>query len=118
MATNTYFANGYCALMATACDGAFLICNSAVFGSYDDMVACPTGYVLLMFSQSVSALGGTAIVDNKICVAPCETDEDCRAGETDEAIDEVTQYACIDKDGVNFCYDPRNLPESYTADQF
>jgi len=39
-------------------------------------------------------------------------------GEPDPVVDEVTQYACIDKDGVKFCYDPRNLPADYTATAF
>ena len=67
LATNTYFANGFCSLMATQCTGAALICDSAVFGVYADMTACPAGKVMISFSQDVSAMGQDATIDNKIC---------------------------------------------------
>ncbi|HUU03184.1 MAG TPA: hypothetical protein VM425_17255 [Myxococcota bacterium] len=115
LATNTYFANGYCGLMATKCTGADLICNSAVFGDYDNMTACPQGSVMLVASQDVDVFGYQATIDNKTCVAACESNADCRTGEHDPVVDDATQYQCIDKDGVKFCYDPRNLPDTYTA---
>ena len=118
LATNTYFANGYCSLMATQCTGADLICNSAVFGEYDNMTTCPQGTVMVEASQDVDVFGNTATIDNKNCVATCESDADCRTGEHDPVVDEDTQYQCIDKDGVKFCYDPRNLPDVYTATAF
>ena len=46
----------------------------------------------------------------------CDSNDDCRNNETDpELSNEATQYHCIDKDGVKFCQDPRNLSEDYTA---
>jgi len=118
LATNTYFANGYCSLMATKCEGAELICSSAVFGDYDAMTSCPGGTVMVVASQDVEVFSQQATIDNKNCVVACETNDDCRVGEHDPVVDEVTQYQCIDKDGVKFCYDPRNLPAEYTATAF
>jgi len=115
LATNTYFANGYCSLMATKCTGAALICNSAVFGDYDNLNSCPQGTIMLVASQDVDVYGQKATIDNKNCVASCESNADCRTGEHDPVVDDATQYQCIDKDGVKFCYDPRNLPDVYTA---
>lgn len=120
LATHTYFANGYCGVMSTACEGADMICNSAVFGDYDAMIACPSGTVMLQDSQEVS-YGGTmtATVRNKLCAKPCTATGQCRETETDPVwSDEVTEYQCLDKDGVKFCYDPRNLSTGYTATQF
>lgn len=118
LATNTYFANGYCSLMATQCSGADLICGSAVFGDYDTMTTCPQGTVMIVASQDVDVYGNKATIDNKNCVAACESDADCRTGENDPVVSDTTQYQCIDKDGVKFCYDPRNLPADYTATAF
>ncbi|MBI5477495.1 MAG: hypothetical protein HY906_01495 [Deltaproteobacteria bacterium] len=119
LATKTYFANGYCALMATTCTGASLICDSAVFGDYATMTACPVGSVMISDSQAVDVLGQQATVQNKVCVRLCAGNADCRTTETDPALgDAATQYQCIDKGGVKFCYDPRNLSASYTATAF
>jgi hypothetical protein len=118
LATNTYFANGFCSLMATQCTGADLICSSAVFGDYDNMTTCPAGTVMLMASQDVDVMGQTATIDNKNCVPSCSTNADCRADEHDPVVDDATQYQCIDKDGIKFCYDPRNLDPDYTATAF
>jgi hypothetical protein len=119
LATKTYFANGYCALMSTTCTGAALICNSAVFGDYATMTACPAGSVMISDSQAVDVLGQQATIQNKVCVRICAGNGDCRTGETDPALNnEASQYQCLDKGGVKFCYDPRNLSASYTATAF
>ena len=119
VADDTYFANGYCALMSTDCTGASLICGSAVFGDYSTMSGCPTGYVGIEFSTDVSIFGQDATIDSRICVLFCGGDSDCRVGENDPVLSETTQYKCIlDKDPIKFCYDPRNLPADpadYTA---
>ena len=60
----------------------------------------------------------TATIDNKTCVAGCVGEGDCREGEQDPELGAATQYTCNDKDGVKFCYDPRNLVDGYTAEQF
>ncbi len=115
-ATDTYFANGFCGLMATTCDGEALICDSAVMGDYATMVACPGGSVMIQASQVVDVFGMTATIESKSCAPSCESNDDCRVGEIDSVFaDEVTQYQCVDKDGVKFCYDPRNLSPDYTA---
>ncbi len=119
LATDTFFANGYCGLMATTCTGADLICNSAVFGDYDTMTACPAGMVLVEDSQDVEVFGNQATIQNKVCAKPCTGAGECREDETDPALqDEATQYACQNYAGVRFCYDPRNLSANYTATQF
>ncbi len=118
LSTKTYFANGYCSVMATSCEGASLICDSAVFGSYATMVACPEGTVMIQDTQLVSALGQSATVRNKVCAAPCDTSADCREGEQDPEHQGPAQYQCVDRAGVKFCYDPRNLGPDYTATSF
>jgi hypothetical protein len=105
--------------MATTCTGAALICDSAVFGDYATMTSCPAGSVMISDSQAVDVLGQQATIQNKLCVRACAGNGDCRTSETDPALnDEATQYQCIDKGGVKFCYDPRNLSASYTATAF
>ncbi len=116
LATDTFFANGFCGLMATRCTGDSMICNSAVMGDYDAMLSCPEGSVMIQDSKLVEVFNNTATVDTKVCVPSCETSADCREGETDPVFnDELTQYQCIDKDGTKFCYDIRNLGAGYTA---
>lgn len=119
LATDTWFANGFCSLMATTCTGAALICDSAVFGDYDTMVACPAGMVMIEDTQEVDVFNNQATIQNKLCAPSCTTSADCREGEEDPKLyDEVTQYQCVDKGGVKFCYDPRNLGTTYTVTQF
>jgi hypothetical protein len=123
MATQTYFANGYCGLMATLCEGDSMICDSATFGEYATMDGCPAGYVLIEFSQDVTVLSVfNATITNKICAKTCTADDQCRPDETDSVWgDDATQYTCIDdKDPILFCYDPRNLPDTadYTVAQY
>lgn len=119
VANNTYFANGYCSLMAVACEGHEFICENAVMGDYDAMTECPPGTVMLMDALLVEVMSQTATINNKNCVAACESNDDCRVGETDPVLDnQPTQYECIDKDGVKFCFDPRNLSEEYSVTAF
>ena len=120
LAAKTYFANGYCGLMATKCTGSSTICDSAVFGDYDNMTACPAGTVMIQDTRTVSVFTMNATIDSKTCVKACSggTDE-CREGELDPIDNNnPTQYQCINKDGVQFCYDPRDLTDQYTATQF
>jgi hypothetical protein len=117
-ATSTYFANGYCAIMAASCTGASLICNSATAGDYDNMVACPTGSVMLEDTTMVSVFNQSATVHTKLCVQSCGGASDCRTSETDPVWSAPTQYQCLDQGGVKFCYDARNLSASYTAMPF
>jgi len=119
LATDTFFANGYCSLMATTCTGDGLICDSAVMGDYANMVACPAGSVLIEDTQDVVVATWSATIESKTCAPVCTDNADCREGEIDPILgDEVSQYQCIDKGGVKFCYDPRNLGASYTATAF
>lgn len=120
--TKTYFANGYCALQSIGnCVGADLVCGSASFGDYATMTSCPAGTVMIEMNVETSMAGGllSATMDSRACVKSCTTDAECRVGETDAAFGgEVSQYGCIDKDGVKFCYDPRNLSDTYSATLF
>ncbi|MDJ0766899.1 MAG: hypothetical protein QNJ97_28250 [Myxococcota bacterium] len=122
-ANDTFFANGFCSLMATDCDGNQLICDNAAFGAYADMAACPAGNVLLTYDIDVQVelVPGQALeatVSNKTCTPSCQVEGDCRESETDPVLNQDTQYACLDKDGIKFCFDPRGLPTDYTAEQF
>ena len=125
-ATNTFFANGYCALQAIAnCAGNVLICGSAEIGDYDAMTTCPAGSVMLTNNITAEAtLPGTSVaveatMDSKTCVKGCATDADCRGGETDPVLNAASGYACIEKAGVKFCYDPQNIKDdTYTATAF
>jgi hypothetical protein len=118
LATGTYFANGYCDLMASTCTGSNTVCGSAVFGDYDQMVACPSGSVMLQDTTQVSVLGQNATVMTKLCVQKCTATGQCRETETDPVWSAPTQEQCNDKAGVKFCYDPRNLSAAYTATAF
>lgn len=115
MATNTYFAGGYCALMASKCEGDPMVCGKATFGDFDAMTACPEGTVMITSSRDVEVDLGvgklSAVIDNKICVAPCEAPSECRQGELDDVLGEATQYTCNEESGLGYCYDPRNLAE-------
>lgn len=119
VANNTYFANGYCSLMAVACEGTALICNNAVMGDYDNMLECPEGTIMVTDTVLVNVMGSEATIQNKNCVIPCEETGDCREDELDPVLDNApTQYECMEKDSIKFCFDPRNLSEDYTATAF
>ena len=120
-----YAANGYCTIIAQACEGDAEICDMTVVGDYDGMTACPECSVMVDASKyvEVTVLWFTysATISVKNCSRPCETDEDCRLGEYDDVWGEDADYQCIDKDGVKFCSDPRNFDDlvgDYTATQF
>jgi len=114
----TYYANGYCTLVAVDCTGDQIVCTAALIGDYGAMKACPADTVLLEWTTEVDTSGLQGTVFFKACAATCETDEDCRNGEDDPVFNEKTQYQCLDRDGVRFCQDPRNLSSDYTAEAF
>jgi hypothetical protein len=116
---NTYFANGYCSLFGTKCTGEAFLCDSATFGDYAAFTACPAGSVMVKDTQQLDIMGYQATLDNKNCAKGCTADADCRTGETDSVYNgAASQYACLDKGGVKFCFDPRDLTNAYTAEQF
>jgi hypothetical protein len=83
------------------------------------MTSCPAGSVMISDTQNVDVFGQQATIQNKTCVRTCAGNADCRTGETDPVLaNEAAQYQCVDKGGVKFCYDPRNLSSSYTATSF
>jgi hypothetical protein len=106
LGTTTYYQDGYCALSSTSCENNPALCSTAEYGDYDAHVACPAGTVMLRTTTEVTVPVAMTI-HSKICVASCATDADCRTG-----------YECIDKDSVMFCYDDRNIPGDYEAEQF
>ncbi|MDX9722123.1 MAG: hypothetical protein RBU37_15385 [Myxococcota bacterium] len=116
-APSLYFANGYCSLMATRCEGEELVCGPATFGDYDTFTSCPDGSVLVLATKLVDIAGAAqGTVYNKFCLVNCETDADCGPDEIDSELgDTKTQYACVEKSGVKFCVDPRTLGEEYTV---
>ena len=114
--TSMYFANGFCTLEASQCQGSTTVCQMAQVGSYADMTGCPKGSVMLTASGQVSTPAGNATIDNKMCAPSCSGNGDCRDSETDPVFNnEKTQYQCIDKNGTRFCDDPRNLKGDYTV---
>ncbi len=116
---DSYFANGYCSLMAANCEGNAMICGLATIGDYDAMSACPDQTVLVITTTKIDYSGMQATVDSKRCAKLCAGNEECRTDEVDPLLgDSPTQYQCIDRDGVKFCFDPRSLPEEYTATEF
>ncbi|MCK9523158.1 MAG: hypothetical protein M0R76_08940 [Proteobacteria bacterium] len=118
LSSHIWFANGYCALQATSCDGSSTICNAAEYGDFDAMTTCPTGQVMLENEIEISALIFSAKLKTKTCVKPCTDDADCRIGEHDPVWDAPGEYACVEKDGIGFCYDARNLPDDYDVTQY
>ncbi|MFH1808540.1 MAG: hypothetical protein ABIJ09_07340 [Pseudomonadota bacterium] len=122
-ANDTHFANGYCAIMATHCEGAALICSNARFGDYARLTRCPPGTVLIQGREQVRVdLGilGThqATLDTRVCAAACTGDADCRVGEVDPALDEPSEYQCVVEDEVGCCYDPRSLSPQHQFTAF
>ncbi len=119
LGASTFFANGFCTLMAVACQGDAMVCENAVVGDYATMTSCPPGAALLMMSGEVDMMGFVATLQTKQCAPLCQGDGDCRIGETDPVLDnEPSQYGCQDIGGVKFCYDPRDLSEDVTAQAF
>ncbi len=113
-----FYANGFCSLMTTKCQGEDIICGPAVFGEYDIMTECPPATTLISWSVQVevSLAGSTTLqadISYKLCVPQCQGDEDCRIGETDAVFeDQESQYQCLKKDdGLGFCFDSRNFSD-------
>ncbi len=116
---DSFFANGYCSLMASKCEGANMICDSGNIGDYDSMDSCPPGSVMLTGSVDVVLSTLEAKIDSKYCAPSCETDAECRNDETDPVfVGASTEYQCIELDGVGFCFDPRNLTDDVSAEAF
>jgi hypothetical protein len=112
----SYYANGYCALMAVKCDGAPIICNAATSPAmdYDSFTTCPAGMVML---TDTSVKVASEILDiraklyHRSCFQACDCDKDCRGPEIDSVFkDTESEYKCMKQDGVGYCADPRNLP--------
>ena len=117
--TKTYFANGYCSLMSVACTGSDVICTPATMGDHTAMTRCPAGSAMVESTIDVNVIIFDATVSNKTCALRCESDADCRLGETDPVLNDApSQYACVDGGTAKFCYDPRNLPAEYTVTPF
>ncbi|MCP4676268.1 MAG: hypothetical protein GY854_12310 [Deltaproteobacteria bacterium] len=115
----TYFANGYCVMLATTCEGHPTICGDAEFGNYEDMTVCPSGTVMINTIQDVDLGGLQATINTKTCILGCEDDGDCRLDENDPVWNnQKTEYECVDKNDASFCFDPRNLEGEYSAESF
>lgn len=115
----SWFANGFCALMAVACDGDDTLCADGNVGDIAAMTGCPTGSAMISGTGELSVMGMSATLTTELCAPLCETNDDCRVGETDPALDgDPSQYECHELDGVSFCYDPRNLADDASAEAF
>jgi len=113
-----YYANGFCSLVAVGCTGDSVICDLGIVGDYEAMVSCPENSALVAWAIEISQLGLAAELSYKNCTPFCETDRDCRNTENDPLRGEKTQYKCLEKNGVRFCQDPRNLSGKYTVEAF
>ncbi len=119
LAPERHYANGYCSLMAAACEGSSLICSMIALGDYNAMTTCPPDAVLVTFQEPLDLSGQSAVIDTKLCVAPCDDNDECRPDETDPLFNNAPSgYQCLEADGQQFCYDPRNLAEGYQAELF
>ncbi len=114
----TYYANGFCTLMAVDCTGNSIVCNPALVGDHATMDSCPENTVLLEYSLEVNTAGLRATLFMKNCAPTCESDEECRNTEDDPVFGDKTGYRCLDSDGIRFCQDPRNLVGDYTVEAF
>ena len=115
----SWFANGFCTVMAVECEGASTICDGSDVGSFDSMTACPAGSALITGSVELTVMGQTATITSKLCAPSCDDVGECREDETDPALDgEPSQYECHELDGARFCYDPRNLGDDATAEAY
>jgi hypothetical protein len=106
---STYFANGYCSLGTTKCS----LGNLCSFGTYDDMVACPSGSV--MVTDSTTILGGAVSLNEKVCAKSCSDDNDCRTA--DGYTCSVNSDKCANNT-AKFCYDARNLTNKCVVTKF
>ena len=119
-----YFANGYCSLIAVKCIGHSLICSTATSPEmdYDTFTSCPAGMVMMSGSSLVDTgiLNIKATLHSKSCFKGCDCDADCRGAELDPVFNNAEAgYQCVKKNGIGYCYDPRNLTGvDYTVQQF
>jgi hypothetical protein len=95
-----------------------MICNVGGVGDHGEMQSCPEDTAMVEWEINIDTVGLQGTLSYKACAPICETDEDCRNTEEDPVFDKKTQYQCLDKDGVQFCQDPRNLTSDYTAEAF
>jgi len=117
-APDYYYAKGFCTLIAVNCTGDEGICNSANRGDFELMISCPEGTAMVTVQEDFFILSLHALIEQKLCVPLCEKNADCRIDEYDDVRDEPGQYQCLENDGVEFCYDSRNLPDDYIAEAF
>ncbi len=114
----SYFANGFCTLLAVGCTGTPIVCDIATIGDYAAMLSCPEGSALVITKVELDTAGLRSTISYKICAPICESNDDCRSNENDPVFDDKTQYQCLERDGVRFCMDPRNLSSDDTAEAF
>ena len=115
---HSYYAQGFCTLIASACEGDEIICNVGIVGDFQKMTTCPENTVMVTTDYSLSVSGLNAILYQKLCAPVCERDQDCRVDDFDETTDSPGQYECIHQGAFSFCYDARNLADGYTAEVF
>jgi hypothetical protein len=103
---DTYYAEGYCTIMAVDCEGA--LCSMVPQPGDLDTFACPAGYYE---NEDVRTVYGMTIT-SKSCLQICTSDADCRWNAWDEFRDACGQYLCLPAPGdpsVSVCTDARML---------
>ena len=105
--TDTYFAEGYCTVMALKCEGGGLCALVPAIGNYDTFT-CPAGYSLGQDSRTVMT---TLTISTKMCFKICTSPSDCRWNAYDTFRTACGQYDCIPNPtdaGTSICVDARN----------
>jgi hypothetical protein len=105
--TDTYYAEGYCTIMAVTCSGA--LCVFVPKPGDFDTIACPAGTYLYEDSRTVM---GSTTVTSRSCLKTCTSDADCRWNAYDSFRSACGAYMCLPAPAdpsVSVCSDPRML---------
>ncbi len=105
--TDTYYAEGYCTIMAVRCSGGFLCGFVPQPGNYATM-ACPAGFY--MYEDSRVVMGMT--ISSRSCLKTCTSDLQCRWNGYDAFWTACGRYDCQNPPGVPgtlVCFDARQF---------
>jgi len=104
---STYYAEGYCTIMAVECSGSALCSLVPTFGDLGTF-ACPAGY----YEHNDERVVMGATITSKSCLKICASDAECRWNAHDDFWSECGQYLCRPTPAdpsTTVCYDGRNF---------
>jgi cysteine-rich repeat protein len=104
---DTYYAEGYCTIMAVTCSGGGLCIFVPQPGDFDTF-ACPAGTYEYLDERIVMGM----TITSKTCLEICDSDADCRWNAYDTFRSACGQYACLpapDDPTISVCDDARML---------